>query len=61
MTAEEVGAAKQAVKSARGAFWLSEKLKALAPRAAMVAGCSMDMASPDGVIQTQCYTNGSVG
>jgi hypothetical protein len=54
MTAEEVGAAKQAVKSARGAFWLSEKPKALAPRAALVAGCSMDMASPDGVIQTQC-------
>ena len=54
MTAEEVGAAKQAVKSAGGAFWLSEKPKALAPRAALVAECSMDMARPDGVIQTQC-------
>lgn len=54
MTAEEVGAAKQAVKSAGGAFWLSEKPKALAPRAALVAGRSLDVASFDAVIPIQC-------
>ena len=54
MTAKELGAAMQAVKSARGAFWLSEKLTVLGPKGSLVAGRSLDVASFDAVIPIQC-------